>query len=248
MATGLTTVVETVVSEKVQKGEMFTAHDVTLEVRQRGHRAGHGEVRDAVHDYYDRGEFGVDYTRTNISVPGGNPYLYHRSVDDPANYANIRGGVPVQVGSQQTIVVPAPVPTVDDDEDDDDDDDDEDDTTNNNVVVPQSFLNSIAVAPKNSADTTVGRKVDGRQTLSIPAPVVRNVGFQVGEKVFAVASTDGVNVQRNQPAKSSVFSKYTVDSHQQIRLTQAMLARAGIGGKTYDVAQVGKKVVVKLHK
>jgi len=71
----LVPVIETVVDEKVQAGELFTAHDVTIEVRSRGHRTGHGEVRDAVHDYYGRGGLGVAYTRTNISVLGGNPYL-----------------------------------------------------------------------------------------------------------------------------------------------------------------------------
>jgi len=88
----LISVVEAVVNEKVQAGEMFTAHDVTLEVRKRGHRADHNEVRDAVHAYYGRGGFGVGYTRTNISVPGGQPLLYHRTVDDPSTYSNIRGG------------------------------------------------------------------------------------------------------------------------------------------------------------
>ena len=47
----LSPVAETVVNEWVQAGEMFTAHDVTLEVRNRGHKAGHGEIKDAVHDY-----------------------------------------------------------------------------------------------------------------------------------------------------------------------------------------------------
>jgi hypothetical protein len=95
----LVSVVETVVNEKVQNNELFTAHDVTLEVRNRGHRAGHNEVRDAVHDYYSRGGLGVAYARTNITVPGGNPYLYHRIVDDPLNYQNVRGG---------TVSVPDP--------------------------------------------------------------------------------------------------------------------------------------------
>jgi plasmid stability protein len=88
----LISIIEAVVDEKVKAGEMFTAHDVTLEVRKRGHRADHNEVRDAVHDYYARGGLGVAYTRTNISVPGGQPLLYHRTVDDPSTYLNIRDG------------------------------------------------------------------------------------------------------------------------------------------------------------
>lgn len=98
---GLNSVVEDVVNEKVNSGSMFTAWDVTQEVRNRGHRAKHAEVRDSVHDCYNRGIMGVAYTRTTITVATGNPWLYHRTVDDPATYGNNVASVPV--------VTPTPV-------------------------------------------------------------------------------------------------------------------------------------------
>ena len=93
---GLNSVVEDVVNENVNSGSMFTAWDVTQEVRSRGHRAKHIEVRDSVHDCYNRGIMGVAYTRTTITVATGTPWLYHRTVDDPMTYgSNSPGTVPV---------------------------------------------------------------------------------------------------------------------------------------------------------
>lgn len=257
---GLAPVVETVVDEKVQKGELFTAHDVTVDVRQRGHRAGHTEVRDSVHDYYQRGGMGVGYSRTNITVPGGyTPYLYHRSADDPASYSNIRGAgvTSTPSGNQQTIAVPSPSSQTDDDDDDD---------GPSVVTIPSSLIASVSpgfvVTPINGSNNgsngrhssnnkpgvTSARGVDGRQTLSLPSPVIRKVGFHAGQKVYAVASTDGVDVVSALPPSSAVYGKYTVDRNDQVRLTQSLLKRAGIGGTKYDVEDAGNKVVVKLHK
>lgn len=263
-------VIETVVDEKVQAGDMFTAHDVTLEVRKRGHRAGHGEVRDAVHDYYGRGGLGVAYSRTPISVPGGNPFLYHRGVDDPSTYQNIRGG-----GSN--INVPAPstitVPPVGQSGDDDDDDEILGPTNGigQAVTIPSNLLGSLTSVPQNSVagiavsgvngharnsatrtsnkpGNTKARTVDGRGTLSIPAPIIRQLGFKPRQTVYAVAATNGVNIVATKPPASAVYGTYTVDDHEQVRLTQALLQRAGIAGTQYDVEQSSDKVVVKLSK
>ena len=243
---GLSPVVETIVDEKVQIGEMFTAHDVTLEVRVRGHRCGHGDVRDAVHDYYNRGGMGVGYARTNIPVAGRlTPYLYHRTVDDPSTYQNVRAGQISQstpnlsatpnVPDNQVVKIPANLLT-----------------NVNQVMNSQNHTPNIARS-HNKPGMTLARVVDSRQTLSIPSNIVRDVGFHTGQKVFAVAGVNCVNIVNSQPIPStSVFCKYTVDCHDQIRLTQSFLARAGIGGVKYDISDsydvaVGNKVVVKLN-
>jgi len=260
-------VVETVVDEKVQAGELFTAHDVTLEVRQRGHRAGHGEVRDAVHDYYGRGGLGVAYSRTIISVPGGNPYLYHRGADDPSVYQNIRGGGNISVPNPNPATISVPPFGQSGDGDDDGDDDGDGQAVN----IPSNLLGSLSSVPQNSVagiavsgvngharnsatrtsnkpGNTKARTVDGRGTLSIPAPIIRQLGFKPRQKVYAVAATNGVDIVATQPPASAVYGTYTVDDHEQVRLTQALLQRAGIAGKQYDVEQLNNKVVVKLSK
>lgn len=256
-AMSVSSVAEAVVNEKAQGGELFTAHDVTMAVRSRGHKAGHNEVRDAVHDYFNRGGMGVAYTRSTITVPGGaTPYLYHRSVDDPSQYGNIRGGGAVSVPAPATISVPAP--------DSNDDGDDDDGPTgyaakSSPINIPSSLVGSVAGVAitkqtsygasftANKPGVTSARQVDGRDTLSLPTSLIRNVGFKPGQQVFAVATTQGVELTATPPTNATVFSKYTVDSHGQIRLTQNLLGRAGIGGKQYDVSENGSKLVVKLH-
>lgn len=227
----LSKIVETVVDEKVQLGYMFTAHDITLEVRSRGHRASHGDVRDYVHDYYNRGGFGIAYTRTNISVPGGgSPYLYYRTVDDPANYKEVRGTSTTPIVNSSIVSMPS-----------------------SQVVIPPSLLNggqtNVPVNVKKSAKPGLSksRPVDKRGTLSIPTQFIRQL-FIAGQKVFAVANTDGVNIVADQPTNNTVFGKYTVDKNTQVRITQSLLHRAGIGGSEYDIEHDLNKVVVKLAK
>ena len=239
----LISVVEDVVEEKVRAGELFTAHDITLEVRSRGHRASHGQVRDAVHDYYNRGGLGLAYVRTNITVPGGNPYLYHRGADDPSVYQNVRGNNSVSPSVQ----------------DDDDDDDDDDNDNNVPIAIPANLFANLNSSQKtshvrnksrvaNKPGIIKNRSVDGRGSLSIPSPIIRQLGFKPHQKVYAVASFHGVDVRSTEPPHSTVYGKYTVDSHQQVRLTQSLLKRAGIAGTQYDVEQLADSVVVKLSK
>jgi hypothetical protein len=247
----LISVVEKIVDEKVQANEMFTAHDVTLEARNRGHRAFHNEVRDAVHDYYGRGGLGVAYARTNISVPGGNPYLYHPTTSDPSTYGNIRGG--------GTINVPPPASQSTDGDDDDDD------GLNQAIQIPSGLVGQVpqsvagvAVAvvaqPKVNVNRNANtgklqnRTADARGTLSIPSPVIRRLGLNPGDKVYAVQGGNGtpaVEVHKNKPLGIG-YSTYTVDCNSQVRITKYVLSRS-LGSATFDISEETDKVVVKAH-
>ena len=220
-------VAEAVVNEWVQAGELLTAHDVTLEVRTRGHRASHDEIKSAVHDYYNRGGLGVDYSRSIISTPTGNPWLYHRQVDDPQTYKNIRGNI----GNS----VPIPVMAVDPN------------AQNQPVAIPGNLLNNLngRTNIQNKAGETKNRVVDARETLSIPVGVVRSVGFTAGQTVFVSTATfnketvldicDGINPGGG---RARSLGSYTVDCHDQIRITQGLLKKAGIGGNKYDIEEL----------
>lgn len=268
MSTGIRPVVESVVDTQVQAGNMFTAHDVTLEVRNRGHRAGHTEVRDAVHDYYSRGGMGVAYTRSTITVPlGGTPFLYHRQVDDPTAYTNIRGQGQVPTPASSTIAVPPPASiTSSSDGDGDDDGDDDDDGSAVPVPVgmttpsffptvmpplPLPSVAGVAVAVAKSrnknAGIVVGRTVDRRETLSVPTTLIRTAGFRPNQKV--TVSVVGQTLEITSKPQPNILAnrKYTVDKYGQIRITQHMLKRAGIGGTSYDLSGVADKIVVKAH-
>src|SRR5437763_13803578 len=87
--------VEALVAEKVKAGEMFTAFDVTLAVRKIGGSVRHQEVRDLVHDIYEKGRMGAAYTRSLIDVGSPTkPYLYHRYSDDAASYQTPAAAAP----------------------------------------------------------------------------------------------------------------------------------------------------------
>lgn len=233
-------VIEAVALEKVAAGEMFTAHDVTLEVRKRGHKASHTDVKDAVHDVYGRGLL-LGYSRSTISVPGGNPFLYHSQNDDPNTYSNIRGQNPAatsanSVSSQnnQTINIPSSISSL-----------------GSSVVAGATASNKNhsynTRTTKNSPGSTKNRTVDGRGTLSIPSQIIRGLGFKPSDKVYAFSwLSNSVVVSDKLPQNVSVYGKYTVDNHNQVRVTQALLTRAGIAGKEYDLTANNNEVVIQL--
>jgi retron-type reverse transcriptase len=79
--------VEQLVREQVHAGAMFTAYDITLLLRKIGGNARHQEVRDLVHEVYEKGRMGAAYTRSLIDVGAPTkPYLYHRYSDDATSY------------------------------------------------------------------------------------------------------------------------------------------------------------------
>ena len=129
----ISALVESVVDSKIQANELFTAHDITLELRNRGERVSHADVRNAVHDYYVRGGMGIGYRRTSISVPGENhisfknTFLYHSRADNFTSYTGIRG-----VNQQ---VMPTVVPVANDSDDSTDGQVD-----NQAVVIPADLL------------------------------------------------------------------------------------------------------------
>lgn len=227
---GVNAVVEAIVAEKVQQNEMFTAHDITLEARNRGHRVGHQDVKTIVHDYYNRGNMGIAYERSTISVPlGGTPFLYHRSVDDPTTYQNIRGQGQVPNPTTQTITIPNLLSTI-------------------SSVVDNGIQNVSPFSPfsTSTGDNTdnIGRKPDARQTLSIPANLLRQAGFTPNQQVYVTAVNNTLEISSVQQANSHT---YTVDKGNQVRIVQSVLVEAGIGGigETYDCSLESGKVVVK---
>jgi bifunctional DNA-binding transcriptional regulator/antitoxin component of YhaV-PrlF toxin-antitoxin module len=81
-------IIEGVIREKVDRGEMFTAFDITREARRRGGTERHRHMKPAVHQFFDGGVMGSDYTRTLIAIPGAPcpAWLYHPTGAGPAGY------------------------------------------------------------------------------------------------------------------------------------------------------------------
>jgi hypothetical protein len=104
-------VVDTVIQEKIDAGDPFTAYSITQEVRKRGHRAYHNDVKPAVHEPYLNGTYSAkDYTRTLIHTPTGDAYLYHKVGYDVQSYADNLNGT--QQPSSPAVATPAGPATV----------------------------------------------------------------------------------------------------------------------------------------
>lgn len=212
-------VVEQTVAEKTQAGELFTAHDVTKAVRAkvgRGVNVSHNDVKQEVHNLFANGQMGSDYSRNLANLPGVpvQPWVYHRTTDDPASYGT--GTV--------TPAVPAPV----------------------NVVV--AVTNQPDDGVNQTKDGTY--KVDARETLCLPATLLRDAGLNAGDTanvlVDALAGQVAVAaVGATLPAVYTPLATYTVDKYGNVRVTQATLQRAGIGGKEYVIEGDATMVTVK---
>jgi hypothetical protein len=80
-------IMEQVIREKVGRGEMFTAFEVSLEARGRGGDERHRHMKHVVHQAFTSGLMGTDYTRSLVSIPGGgSAWLFHRVWDDPGAF------------------------------------------------------------------------------------------------------------------------------------------------------------------
>jgi hypothetical protein len=80
--------VEEVIREKVDRGEMFTAFEVSLEAQKRGVAERHRHLKHVVHQCFESGQMGGFYTRTLTLIPGAPQaaFLFHRTADDPAAF------------------------------------------------------------------------------------------------------------------------------------------------------------------
>jgi hypothetical protein len=81
--------VENVVSELTRNSRLFTAYDVTRILRHRfdGEKIFHKEIKRAVHAVYDGDQMGI-YSRSQIRVGAGQPFVYHLNQNDPSTDYN----------------------------------------------------------------------------------------------------------------------------------------------------------------
>jgi hypothetical protein len=88
-------------------------------------------------------------------------------------------------------------------------------------------------------------KVDARQTLCIPALFLRQVGFKDGDTAYI--SVDGMSnsLLITKKTTPNLLSTYTVDYHGNVRITQFILQRGGIGGKKFNIDGDTNKVIIK---
>ncbi len=221
------TVIESVLTDKIGKQEMFTAHDITRACRQQvgpKQRIDHNDVKTEVHGMFVRNELN-GYTRSLANLPnvsGPQPFVYHPFGADTSTY----GGQAIQAIAttpNSTIVVPSSIgPATNDDGDD-----------GVNITGDGSY------------------KVDSRQTLCVPKRLLEAVGLKTGDEAYVSADklAGSVVVTKATPDQSvlSPLSTYTVDKYGNVRVTQYTLMNGGVGGKLYDITGDSDKVSIRLR-
>lgn len=217
------------VDRKVQSGLMFTAFDVTLAVQEALKKQGsfdpnnhrHRHLKNDVHRAIDAAVTAGQYSRNLQDVGAPSAaYVYYPVGGDPSQY------VPLSRNDGQSAD-PYAIP----------------------VSAPKAA--AVAVAADDDGDgSDVGRGVDARGSLTVPAFMLRQIGFKSGETAYVVEQDDNgkqvLAVQRSTPA-SGQLATYTVDHNVNVRLTQATLAHAYPNVRAFDFELVNSCVVVREH-
>jgi hypothetical protein len=223
--------IEDVVSENVNAGKMFTAWDVTVEVRKRSKdRVQHYEVKKEVHKMWDNGSI-HGYNRVLANLPNVNPqpFLYYPPSADPSTY----DGKPVAPAAKVALPPPSSMSTIDPLDDDDDSD--------------------IA------ADGSVVYKFDTTDRLCVPNKLIRELNLKAGDEVEVVVCNSTPNgevciVPKNvgypgvPPHVSAVVANLTVDRYDNVRIGRTTLTKVGVNGVAFEIDRVLAHNAIKVKK
>jgi len=160
-----TEVIRDEVLERVSRKEPFTAWDITVEVRKKGVRARHGELKRVVHSLFHEPGVMDGFLRTAIMIPGVPvpPWLYHPDGYDTKEYIkSLSGG-----------------------NDDNGDDDSNGGTPQPSPSTP-SAVKSRPIAA--NADGSYVRKVGQNNYLYVPTFLVSGAGLSQGDSVHVFES------------------------------------------------------------
>jgi hypothetical protein len=215
-----------VVTEKVEKDEMFTAFDVSLDVKERARKEGvpeerHRHMKRVIHQEVEAYVSNGLYEKTLVDVGAGSPaFLYHPDGTDPNQYTprTRKDAKPATTPTSGNVISDT---AVDDDDEDDDDDD-------------------------NSNGKSKARKGDKRGTLGVPNAFVRDAGFRKGQRVFAIAGAhDGEPALVLCKNASAPLTSYVVNDSDRVRVTAYILRKCQVFSKSgYEFHSKGDQVVV----
>lgn len=206
-----------VVSEFVSDGKMFTAHNVTAEVRRRTKdRVQHDEVKRDVHGMFNSGEM-FSYNRSLACLPGVNPqpWVYHPLSADVSLYnGQPTGSVASNLAatiSQLAPVAVAPSPKTDE-------------------VFKLDTTRRLCVPAKlvRQAGFNAGHNVVVVKNPNDLELILTNSAYAA--TMVAVPVTE-----------------YIVDSYDNVRITLAALQKGGLNGTEFDIEGDTDKITVRQH-
>lgn len=226
------TLIRQVVDEKVNANEMFTAFDVSLAVKPLCKKDGleeprHRFIKNDIHqEVYQYVSMGIYQSQPwDVGAPE-KAILYYPTGSDPNAY------IPRPRNASQAIAAtPAMAFTV----------------AVNTLSAPAAIPKITSPAPTDASD--VGRVPDARGTVCVPNFLLRTAGYKQGDTVYVLSemvSGKSAVVLTKSPANGSITT-YTVDCNDNVRVTKATLAQAGIADRTYDFRSESDKVFILAH-
>lgn len=223
------TCIDSVISQKVQAGELFTAFDISNAVKVMLRNLGtfngsihrHKVMRDDVNLAlnYVMGDFNsFNYIRTLCDVSSTEKaFVYHP--------ANVSASTYVGAG----IANPVPV-------------------ANTQSANPSFITNSNTLVITNSPVSTSDAKMpDARGTLCVPSQLLKDAGFSAYGAAYVYKQVDCLLISPNVlPAVSNYDAYYTVDHSGNVRITKYTLEKCGlISTKGFICELCSNGVVVK---
>jgi hypothetical protein len=201
---------------------MFTAWDVTMEVRKRSKdRVQHFEVKKEVHKVFDQGCMsGYNRTLATLQNVTPQPWVYHPITVDPSGY----DGKP----TAPAVVVALPVSSISSVDDND------------------NSISDIA------ADGSAVYKFDTTDRLCVPNKLIREIGLKMGDEIEITCAAPNsaffVQPKGTGPAAPSVVANYVVDRYDNVRISRATLSKLGISGVAFEIFREGATNSIKVKK
>lgn len=213
---------------------MFTAFDITQEARlEHGVTERHGEIKGDVHGIFDNGQMD-NYERCLITPRPGVPeaWLYFPEGADWTQYKSkwahlppatqVLGQAVASIVQQAALGVGAQLDGV-----------------------TGTCVGTISSLPATITSNIGNHQVDNRGRLCIPTEMIKNLGLNIGEWAYAYSDGNSVVVAKSQPTMGTSAYSYLVDKSGNVRVSQACLVEAGIGGTHFDIVEINDTIVVK---
>jgi len=209
--------IEDVVNDFVNNGQMFTAHNVTAEVRRRTKdRVAHDDVKRDVHRMFNDGQM-FSYNRSLASLPNVNPqpWVYHPLTADVSTY----DGKPSVAATVATPVFTMPTP----------------------VATPSNSMDST-----HKLDTTDRLCVPAKlvRQAGFAAGHIVNVLAMLNDKVLVLTSAGNAAKIAASNAVDHI-TNYVVDSYDNIRITRGAIQKGHLSGTEFEIEGDSEKITVR---
>jgi len=218
-STDTANLIEDVVQQKVDNDEMFTAFDISLDVKEKAKAEGlpverHRHMRRQIHNAVAPFVNNCLYESTTWNVGAATPaILYYPSGGDPNQY--------VPRSRNDKNLTPG-------------------------KVVRDGLFDDNDADDADSGVDLKGKVGDARGTLGVPNKYIRNAGFQHGQKIYVRSGNlNGEQALILSTDDTSALTSYTVDHNDNIRVTRHILNKGGIAcGSGYKFDCWGNEVFI----